>query len=881
MSKQAQLADGTILEFPDETPDAIMDAAIKHHVATENLKTAQAAKYPTAEDLGGKKGEATVSSNLGIAASAAKDLAHRGVEFAEEQGPEIVGATAGGIVGAPAGPAGVIAGGAAGAAGVRAARNLIKTAVGPSNDERTATHVGLDQAKDIAGQAVSGAIQEAGPVVAKEAGALVDAAAARAGLSPSAVGSPTVSAARTVGPYIKNRLTAEQQAAIDLAKTKPALYGSISADVKAGSKLLAGAKAAVKNLPGSAGTIDENEQIARAAYQDLGEEIGNRIGGTPGKLQLGDRIQSTVSGEGARIDKVQTAARDAAINDARAAMGASKTALETMSDLGSAKEAGALAEKSAADVQYSAARKILNDSANAKEVQTGTKSVTSPKVYGPDGQVVAGGTKIVPVMETIKSPVDLLPGQNQMRPIFEKLKNSSTIEQQKASPGYQALKAFMGRSRYISADDAINLVSGLGDLASDAFDFPGMSNASGGISKKMWGLAHDALDKTAKDTGALDFLNAGRALVKEKFGTYGTSLARSAAKSAETKPIENFIRDGNIAGVKSLLEQTNAAELPAIRRRVIDGFISGATGFDKKVDAMKLAQKWNSIGPELKGMVFTPEQIAKMDKAASPELLYGPNHPVTKAYGIVKGLVSGSGSDAVNVLVKKDELGLPELRQVLRLNPSLAEPLGKTTFQGIMDGATNANGDFLAGQAFKKWNSLGMQTQLALTRNNPKLVSDISSFFRLGSMMKQTANPSGSGSVLGLIGYGKGAIEGAGALAGFIAGGLEGAEAGAAGGAILHIAGVPLAANQVAKLLYAKDGAALLTKALTLPSVAPQAEALMERLIGKAVSVGALEKMPNLPALPTNPKSQATDSPPASKTLTTPGNRAASRYGAR
>lgn len=59
MSKQAQLADGTILEFPDETPDDIMNAAVKHHIASANLdavRAAQKAKFPTAAEQGGKPG---------------------------------------------------------------------------------------------------------------------------------------------------------------------------------------------------------------------------------------------------------------------------------------------------------------------------------------------------------------------------------------------------------------------------------------------------------------------------------------------------------------------------------------------------------------------------------------------------------------------------------------------------------------------------------------------------------------------------------------------------------------------------------------------------------------------------------------------------------
>lgn len=834
MSKQAHLADGTILDFPDETPDDVMDAAIKHHIATENLKAAQAAKHPTAKEAGtGPIG--AVAPQPGYVVPALKDIAHRGAQFIEEQGPEMAGAAVGGIAGAPLGPAGVIAGGAEGAAVVRAARLAYRAKYG---DTPAPSTIG-EAASDIGGQAIGGALQEAGPEVAKLGSAAIDAAASRVGVSASGVGSPAAAAAKTVGPLIKSRLTPEQQSAIDLAKTKPALDAAISQDVKTGSRVLSGAKAAVRNLPGAAGIIDENETAARAGYQELGSDIGNRIGQTPGKTQLGDQIQSTVAGEGNRIDTARQTARDAAIGDARASVGGSKGALELMSDLGTAKQAGAQAEKDVADTAYDAFRKVANDPANAKEVQVGTKQVTTQPVGGIAGTAVS---KTVPDMQTINSPVDLTAAKSALRPIFQRLKSASDVVRRDASPGYQALADFMNLPDQISANDAIAQVSALGKIGyGGAFkDFPAMADVSAGITRKTWQLTRDALDKTAADIGAKDSLDAGRVAVGEKIGTYGTQAAKAAAKSAETKPIETLIRDNNITGVKSILDQTNSAELPAMRRRVIDGFISDSTGTDGKVDAVQLARKWNSIGDELKGMIFTPDQIAKMDKASDPSLLYGPNHPVTRAYNTVKGLVSGSPADAVNALTKKDEVGLPELRQVLRLNPSLASPLGRTVFQGIMDGSTNANGDFLAAQAFRKWNGLGMQTKLALTGNDAKLVQDVDSFFRLGSMMKSNANPSGTAPVAALAKFGGGLIEGVGAGLGAVVHGLPGAETGAAAAAMLKIGSVPLMANQVAKLLYSKDGAALLTKALTLPSTSPAAEALMERILGKAVASGAI-----------------------------------------
>ncbi len=862
-----RLAFGSI-PLPDEIKAHLWEAKgfqPEHQVSpeTQAILAAQKAKYPSAQELGHAVPTYSTSDVLSdftptVLGPAVKDLAHRGANFLEEQGPEMVGAGIGGALGTLVEPGGgTVVGGAGGAAAVRAARLAYRAKYGDAPAPAT---IG-EAAKDIGGQALGGALQEAGPEAVKLGQAAIDAAAARAGVSASAIGSPALAAAKTVGPYIKSRLTPEQQDAVDLAKTNPKLAGSMSADVTTGSRLAAGMKAGIRNLPGAAGVIDANEATAREGYQELGDDIGARIGQTPGKLGLGSDIQSTVAGEGARIDAVQQAARDAAIKDARDSMGSPlKGTIETMEGSDAAKQAAANAEKAAANAKYTEWRNVVNDPANAEEVQTGTKTVP-----GRAGMVGGSPAKTVPILETLNTPIDMRPIQAALKPIFARLTNSSTVEQQAASPGYGALKALMGRKPYISADDANNLVSGLGQLASDAFDFPGMNNQGQGITVKMRSMVKDALDSKLASIAAdgedvangtaKDILDAGRKLIGEKAETYGTKTAKTAANAAANRPIEDLITEGNIKGVASLIDQTNGTQLPVWRRRVVDSMISDST-VNGKLDAAKLASKWNSpqLTPELKKMFFTPDQIAKMDKAASPDLIYGPSHPVTLAYNRVKGLLSGSPATAVDALQKNGDVGLPELKQVLRLNPSLAEPLGKTVYQGILDGATNAKDEFLPDQAFRKWRGLGMQTQLALTKGDPKLVADITNFFRLGSMLKATANPSGTAPVAALLKYASDAATSIGGLAGAgfgaIAGGLQGAElgtlAGAGAGAIAKIGGIPLAANQLAKLLYAPGGAALLTKAMTLPAVSPAAEALMERILGKAVAVGAIDHMPTI-----------------------------------
>lgn len=64
MNKEAEMPDGTILEFPDDTPDDVMDRAVQNYLNTETIKKQQAAKFPTAAEQGGIPGSAQSGSTF-------------------------------------------------------------------------------------------------------------------------------------------------------------------------------------------------------------------------------------------------------------------------------------------------------------------------------------------------------------------------------------------------------------------------------------------------------------------------------------------------------------------------------------------------------------------------------------------------------------------------------------------------------------------------------------------------------------------------------------------------------------------------------------------------------------------------------------------------
>jgi len=764
----------------------------------QEILAAQAKKFPTSAEQGGKPGAvAPVNSNYGLnyVPGIAKDLLERGTEFAKEKGPAIAGAIGGGIIGSAAGPGlGTLAGAGAGATAMRSLQQLNRYRTGDPKAPQTST----DAAVDLGQTAIEGVLQEVGGPIASKYGQILSRAAA--GGAPEVL-APAVTRAGTRLLQTRARLTPAEQRAVDLGR---AAGIPMTAGVRSGSSVARGTEAAMSHIPGAAGYIDSQKAAGEEAFTALGQRITAGIGPEADRLSVGADIRSRITTAVRGVETAEDQARDAAITTARDLMGPRKTFRQLMADLRTAKEGSAQIVKDTADEAYTAFRRIANDPANAITTHTG---------------------------EVVHSPVSLEEAKAALRPLMERLERQSSTALREASPGYQALRAFMELPDYISADQAISELSAIQNLARE--QFPAMRTAGQGVAARVVPLFRRALDATADALGAdaRAALDAGREATRLRHATFGTKVAQTTAAKIESKPIKALISDLSITNIDSMLAQTMGAELPAIRRAVFDSLVEKAsTG--GTLDAQKLARSWNGISAEVRARLFTPEQIAAMDQATSLQMLYGPEHPAVS----LMNLMATEPARLVDTLTANADKSAETLRKIAIVAPEQMPALGRATVEAIIEKAMTTS-RFMGDQAFANWNKLGLETKRLLLGGDMRRLEQVDAFFQLGKMQKATANPSGTAKVGALAGYGAGVVSSLTAVA--MRPGLD-----TAGAAVMTIAGVPLTANMIARLLYSDGGARLLTEGLKVPASSSLSRGIAQRILGRIPTLTSSQPAP-------------------------------------
>lgn len=137
MTKRAQLPDGTILEFPDNTPDEVIDGAVKKHLGVSQSSNTK--KSAPQEALPGKSqnnendfDSIPLKDRVGMFSDAFVENAAEQLDPRNLTGENIgdigiiTGATTGARIGSPAGPLGMATGGVLGAMMAAAAKEAAK-----------------------------------------------------------------------------------------------------------------------------------------------------------------------------------------------------------------------------------------------------------------------------------------------------------------------------------------------------------------------------------------------------------------------------------------------------------------------------------------------------------------------------------------------------------------------------------------------------------------------------------------------------------------------------------------------------------------------------------------------------------------------------------
>jgi hypothetical protein len=346
---------------------------------------------------------------------------------------------------------------------------------------------------------------------------------------------------------LKTFLNPKEAAAVEFADKSEI---PVSLATRTNNPAVGAAEAATKYLPGSASKAAALRQGIEEGLQTTGDQLAASIPGTVSKENAGLNVRSALQGK-----------------------------VEGLNQL--------------ADVAYAEARQIANDPANVKRVQVGTE----PKVMLENGGVV---TKTVPVMQDIASPVDIKSVKVGLAPLLEELEKQIPVAQREMSPGLTALKNVM------SGPDVVPLSQALGDLSSiqnvSRADIPALRSRSQGIAAVVVKPFRQAVDQTAADVGALDALNRGRDLIKQK---YGVSDMLDAVNNREPVRIVDSLTSRDDTGIQALkqIQLTTPQVVPDLARSTLEGIMEKATNEGGFKGKGAFAQ-WNRIGDETKRILF-------------------------------------------------------------------------------------------------------------------------------------------------------------------------------------------------------------------------------------------------------------------------------------
>lgn len=246
-----------------------------------------------------------------------------------------------------------------------------------------------------------------------------------------------------------------------------------------------------------------------------------------------------------------------------------------------------------ADAAYDGLRKIEADPANAKAVP------------GPNGS-----TQLMPL------PVNLDAAKTALRPLYDELSRQAELTPaammgDKARALNALDKIMSGPSHApLSTVDAV-----LGDLKSFArSDVPELKTAGQGAAQGAIRHLDAVVQQTAQDAGpqAVQALKMGRGATVAKY------QAADVLDGLNAEPVKTIARltspkDGAIEQLRAVASQAPGA-LPQIGRSFIDDLLSTATAEGGFGRGAGIAQKWASLGPQTKALLYQdPAYVKDLD----------------------------------------------------------------------------------------------------------------------------------------------------------------------------------------------------------------------------------------------------------------------------
>lgn len=214
-----------------------------------------------------------------------------------------------------------------------------------------------------------------------------------------------------------------------------------------------------------------------------------------------------------------------------------------------------------------------------------------------------GAGDVPPDLVQMNMPVDLRTAKKMLKPLYDRLNDSLPPALKSADEGFFALKNIMEWPDHAQASKVDAALSAIKGMARS--DTPGMRSVSEGLSAQAVKVLEQAVQKAVEQGGP----EAVKARATGQLATQTKYQAADVLKQISKEPVQAFrqmvySKDAGIAQLRQVADLAGA-ELPKIGRAFIEDLLSTATekgGFDK---GATIFNKWASLGPETRQLLFS------------------------------------------------------------------------------------------------------------------------------------------------------------------------------------------------------------------------------------------------------------------------------------
>ena len=560
MTRRAQLANGDILEFPDETPDAVMDRVVQEHISSSRPDLAALRALDFAKTQAGLAGQVqrvprtTLSDVLG------------GVGELGESASVGAGQTAGGLLGAAAGQP--VAGAVLGGMGTQALIDAMRASLGGKQKSLGESLTGL------AGAGVTGAGVGLG--------------------AKTAAAAPAVAANELRQPLsFLERLRfvpLQRQAQTEVTRAQGAAIGP--------EKRMSMRAAFDAINPQREAGIAENVAARNAvSMKGAQEKAALDLAKQQSRIELSQQISAVRAG-GDAAEAIATNRAKQQADQMVAKVGQQMTAMEKTVMAPKVRQAG-----------YDTLTARSSEISDQLLPEIANRNMKTVKVLTPARTLGKAGEKLmVPVDQEIAMPVTT--PLEELKPSYDKVKMQLKFAAANSNPGAEALVQIYEGPKQVGAETALNQLSALNAKGGWNNADPIVRKAGQAIARQTAHIYNKAIDAAAQDLPEADRIqftalrDEQRRLLQGRSQLFETKPAKAAIGS-----VEKYGDFGRLANNPAAVEAYWKIATPELQQGLKNDMI-------RKINTGNFAKNWEGLSDAIKTTIFDKNEITNGDALA-------------------------------------------------------------------------------------------------------------------------------------------------------------------------------------------------------------------------------------------------------------------------